>query len=105
MNEYTNTQQARLDRSNSLRKIKIALIDTGVGAMGDRSQLQFKPGVSFGYGADGESESPWWIPSNEHGPQMADIICSIDPYCEIYPVKITDDSDEGAVKAPPVIEV
>ena len=110
MSDYTNTQQARLERSiNSnlkpLRKIKIALIDTHIGALNDRNQLQIKPGISFGHGADGESESPWWILSNEHGPQMADIISSIDPYSEVNPVKITDDTDEGAVKARPMIGV
>lgn len=104
VSEYTNFQQARLERG-TIRRIKIALIDTGIGALADRSQSRIKPGISFGHGADGESESPWWIPSNEHGPQMADIIGSIDPYCEIYPVKITDDTDEGAVKAPPIIDV
>lgn len=110
VNEYTNIQQARLERGTNsnlkpLRKIKIALIDTGIGALADRSQSWIKPGTSFSHGAGGESESPWWIPSNEHGPQMADIISSIDPYCEIYPVKITDDTDEGAVKARPIIDV
>ena len=110
VNEYTNIQQARLERSTNsrlkpLRKVKIALIDTGIVALGDRSQLQIKSGISFGHGADGESESPWWIPSSKHGPQMADIISSIDPYCEIFPVKITDDSDGGAIRARPIIDV
>ena len=71
--------------------------------MGDRSQSQIKDGISFVHGPDGESESPWWIPSHEHGPQMADIICAIGPYCQIYPVKVTD---EQAVKDPqPIINV
>ena len=110
VNKYTDIQQARLERSTNsrlkpLRKVKIALIDTGIGALVDRSQLQIKSGISFGHGADGESESPWWIPSNEHGPQMADIISSIDPYCEIFPVKISDDTDVGAIRARPIIDV
>ena len=110
VNKYTDIQQARLERSTNSRlkpltKVKIALIDTGIGALVDRSQLQIKSGISFGHGADGESESPWWIPSNEHGPQMADIISSIDPYCEIFPVKISDDTDGGAIRARPIIDV
>lgn len=110
VNKYTDMQQERLERSTNstlkpLRKVKIALIDTGIGALVDRSQLQIKSGISFGHGADGESESPWWIPSNEHGPQMADIISSIDPYCEIFPIKITDDTDGGAIKPQPIIDV
>ena len=110
INEYINIQQGRLESSTNSRlkpltKVKIALIDTGIGALGERSQLQIKSGISFGHGADGESESPWWIPSNEHGPQMADIISSIDPYCEIFPVKITNDTDGGAIKARPIIDV
>lgn len=110
VSEYSNIQQARLERGTNsnlkpLRRIKIALIDTGIDALADRSQSRIKHDISFGHGTDGESESPWWIPSNEHGPQMADIISSIDPYCEIYPVKVTNDSDEGAVKTRPIIDV
>ena len=110
---YTSTQQARLERSASsnskpLKKIKVALIDTGIGALEDRSQsaqMRIRPGISFNHGPDEESESPWWIPSSEHGPHMADIITSIDPYCELYPVKVTDDMEEGALKARSVIDV
>ena len=106
---YYNIQQApfEIDTSSKappLRRIKIALIDTGIGALGFLDQSQIKSGISFGHGVDRESEIPWWIPSNEYGPQMADIITSIDPYCELYPIKITDDTD-GAVKARPVIDV
>ena len=111
---YTNIQQRRLENTAAncnlkpLRKIKVALIDTGIGALEDRSrlpQLPIKPGISFNHGPNEESESPWWIPSSEHGPHMADIITSIDPYCELYPIKITNDMEEGSLKAGPIIEV
>ena len=112
MTAYGNIQQARLENAPDVelkpfRKIKIALIDTGIVAMEDRRSLgreflpgQIKDGISFVHGADGESESHWWLPSNEHGPQMADIICAIDPYCELYPIKV---ANERSVKAPQTI--
>lgn len=105
-------QQARLEpgRPDSglkpLRRIKIALIDTGIVGVEDRKNNirdfgpgQIKDGISFVHGKDGEIETPWFLPSNEHGPQMAGIICSIDPYCELYPAKVANDRSVEAVES------
>lgn len=112
---YRDIQQARLQRNSDsdlkpLRKIKVALIDTGIVAIEDRKSDvrefqpgQIKEGISFVHGADGESESPWWLPSHEHGSQMADIICSIDPYCELYPAKVANGTSVKGV--PSVVDV
>lgn len=72
----------------------MALIDTGVVAMQDQtlSELkrgQIKPGISFVRDlGDEDRGSHWWLPSDEHGSQMAHLICSLDPYCELYPAQV-----------------
>ncbi|KAL7792820.1 hypothetical protein V8C43DRAFT_315334 [Trichoderma afarasin] len=34
--------------------------------------------------------SPWLFASNPHGTQMANLICAIDPWCDLYVAKVTD---------------
>ncbi|EHK20593.1 uncharacterized protein TRIVIDRAFT_154318, partial [Trichoderma virens Gv29-8] len=34
--------------------------------------------------------SPWMFASDPHGTQMANLICAIDPTCELYVAKVTD---------------
>lgn len=34
--------------------------------------------------------SPWMFASDPHGTQMANLICAIDPGCEIYVAKVTE---------------
>ncbi|KAI1454169.1 peptidase S8/S53 domain-containing protein [Annulohypoxylon moriforme] len=34
--------------------------------------------------------SPWLFASNPHGTQMANLICAIDPLCELYVAKVSD---------------
>ncbi|GAP85242.1 putative peptidase S8 subtilisin kexin sedolisin [Rosellinia necatrix] len=34
--------------------------------------------------------SPWFFASNPHGTQMANLICAIDPLCELYVAKVHD---------------
>ena len=37
--------------------------------------------------------SPWLFASEPHGTQMANLICAIDPACELYVAKVTDGRD------------
>lgn len=39
---------------------------------------------------DGLRFSPWLLASEPHGTQMANIICAIDPWCELYVAQVTD---------------
>lgn len=39
--------------------------------------------------------SPWLFASDPHGTQMANLICSIDPACELYVAKVTDGNNLG----------
>lgn len=42
---------------------------------------------------DGSSRlSPWSFASNPHGTQMANLICAIDPFCELYVARVAEDA-------------
>lgn len=49
---------------------------------------RIKEGVSFV--AYDDRVSPWMFASDPHGTQMANLICAIDPGCEIYVAKVTE---------------
>jgi hypothetical protein len=72
--------------STAMRKsfspIRIALIDTSVNK---RSFSRIKNGVSFLYHKN--KGSPWWPAIDTHGTQMAELICQLDPFCELYIAK------------------
>ncbi|KAL8399862.1 hypothetical protein RB594_000326 [Gaeumannomyces avenae] len=38
--------------------------------------------------------SPWLFASNPHGTQMANLICAIDPFCQIYVARVAEDSSK-----------
>ncbi|KAL9120735.1 MAG: hypothetical protein Q9187_002705 [Circinaria calcarea] len=39
---------------------------------------------------DNSRVSPWLFASDPHGTQMANLICAIDPWCELYVAKVTE---------------
>ncbi|PTB49646.1 hypothetical protein M431DRAFT_524534 [Trichoderma harzianum CBS 226.95] len=49
---------------------------------------RIKGGKSFV--EDNSRVSPWLFASNPHGTQMANLICAIDPWCDLYVAKVTD---------------
>lgn len=52
-----------------------------------------KDGQSF---VDDEHRvSPWMFASDPHGTQMANLICALDPACELYVAKATDGNNYG----------
>ena len=42
---------------------------------------------------------PWQFPSDPHGTQMANLICAIDPFCEIYVARVAEDATGITPKA------
>ena len=68
-------------------KTKVAILDTGVSTF---PPDRIKMGTSFVHDKSSSVLKPWWLPSHEHGTQMADIIRSIDPWCELYIAQITE---------------
>lgn len=51
---------------------------------------RIKAGRSFVAG--GSSHSPWHLACNPHGTQMANLICAMDPLCEIYIARVAEDA-------------
>lgn len=49
---------------------------------------QIKEGRSFV--DDAFQVSPWLFASDPHGTQLANLICAIDPLCELYVAKVAD---------------
>lgn len=49
---------------------------------------RIKGGKSFV--EDSSRVSPWLFASNPHGTQMANLICAIDPWCDLYVAKVTE---------------
>ncbi|KAF2678077.1 subtilisin-like protein [Lentithecium fluviatile CBS 122367] len=51
---------------------------------------RIEEGRSF---VDGDSRlSPWLFASNPHGTQMANLICAIDPYCQLFVARVAEDT-------------
>jgi hypothetical protein len=51
---------------------------------------RIKGGRSFVEGRS--SHSPWHLACHPHGTQMANIICAIDPLCDIYVARVAEDA-------------
>lgn len=49
---------------------------------------RIKGGKSFV--EDSNRVSPWLFASNPHGTQMANLICAVDPLCDLYVAKVTE---------------
>ncbi|KAK5991372.1 Subtilisin DY-like protein [Cladobotryum mycophilum] len=106
---------------NLNRKTRIALIDSGVVIVGGKDKSQplrtsmdarlaeeeqraessindlaqrVRAGTSFVRTGD-DHEQVWWHASEPHGTQMARLICSIDPTCELYVAKVAETRSAG----------
>ena len=81
---------------NATRPIRVALIDNGVLNISphDAKELndprglwrRIKEGRTFV--VPDCKASPWLFASDPHGTQMANLICAIDPNCELYVAKV-----------------
>ncbi|CAK7215119.1 hypothetical protein SCUCBS95973_002370 [Sporothrix curviconia] len=56
--------------------------------MSDSLWARVCDGKSFVYEQD--RVSPWYLASNPHGTQMANLLCAIDPLCQLFVAKIAD---------------
>lgn len=84
------------------RKTRVAVISNGVSISGKKQRKksssitaascdlmkQVIEGISFL--PDNREDSPWWSASSPEGTWMAKLICSIDPCCDLYIVKVTE---------------
>lgn len=85
------------------RKSKVALIDSGVVVVGGQNATSGEFGSSLAkrivegislVSRDNE-EQAWWHATDPHGTQMATIICSINPCCDLYVVKVAESNASG----------
>lgn len=87
MNAVAAAYRKTGDQDRRARKRRIPM--KGHGTLWSR----IKEGKSFV--DDDHRVSPWLFASDAHGTQMANLICSIDPACELYVAKITDGNNFG----------
>ncbi|SPO03473.1 uncharacterized protein DNG_06156 [Cephalotrichum gorgonifer] len=116
---FIKKYRGHMVKEPKLRRTKVALIDIGVVLVGARDKGQGKQEVqqqsrslqSLNRGKDdlservvdgtsfvssGDDEEPvWWHASEAHGTQMARLICSIDPCCELYVAKVAESRGQG----------
>ncbi|KAJ0130183.1 Oxidoreductase BOA1 [Fusarium oxysporum f. sp. albedinis] len=73
-------------------KTKVAILDTGIGSIFFPGSERKVTGRSFVTNSlpERELESPWWISSDPHGSQMANIIAQLDPTCELVICKVAE---------------
>ncbi|KAH7308587.1 hypothetical protein B0I35DRAFT_413215 [Stachybotrys elegans] len=93
--------------ANGAPRTKVAIIDSGVVVYGGLSEInssssanpdkdlahRIVDGVSLV--SSGNSEEPFWHATEPHGTQMAKLISSINPLCELYVIKVTETRAAG----------
>ncbi|KAL6698003.1 hypothetical protein J3F84DRAFT_406347 [Trichoderma pleuroticola] len=88
-----------------IKRIKVALIDSGVLIVGggQREDLnddiyctlkhRIVEGISLV--SRDEEEQNWWHATEPHGTQMAALICTLNPFVDLYVVKVAESNGSG----------
>ena len=93
---YRHKVAAVLSAKEKFRPTRVAILDNGIlnippARTGEDDKglwPRIKEGQSF---VDNASRlGSWLFASDPHGTQMANLICAIDPYCELYVAKIVE---------------
>jgi hypothetical protein len=82
----------------------VAIIDNGVFFIGSDAtseeadlKQRIKDGITFvPHEPDIDRANHWWLPSRSHGTHMANIICGIDPFCELYVARVVAEHESGS---------
>lgn len=77
--------------------MKVAIIDTGVDESDFSTNIHKDGFKGDSFVTRDDMESHWWLSSDAHGTQMAKIISSIDPFCQLYIAKVGDYKDDISV--------
>ncbi|KAI1768444.1 subtilisin-like protein [Hypoxylon sp. FL1150] len=97
-NQYPAIQDSRVKFG-----VKVGVVDTGVSSARFSLGSHVVHGRSFVWTSTAkefEQETSWWLATDPHGSQMANIISQLDPCCIFYIAQVTDDAryfDEGNV--------
>lgn len=71
------------------QRVKIAIIDNGADQMRSTISANIIRGMSFVRSSfEAKSILPWYTPAHPHGTQMADLIHSANPWCELFPLRV-----------------
>ncbi|RVX65857.1 hypothetical protein B0A52_10270 [Exophiala mesophila] len=82
------TKHCRAVFQDKSKRVKIAVIDNGVDQMAT-SSANIVRGASFVRSAsEPMSILPWYTPVHPHGTQMADLIRCVNPWCELFPIRV-----------------
>ncbi|KAI1373538.1 subtilisin-like protein [Hypoxylon crocopeplum] len=76
-------------------RIKVGVVDTGISTARFSIDSHVVHGRSFVWtntAKEFEQEASWWLATDSHGSQMANIISQLDPRCVFYIAQITDDA-------------
>ncbi|KAI1819685.1 hypothetical protein F4861DRAFT_526015 [Xylaria intraflava] len=105
--------QRKSMRDGLYNPTKVAILDNGIlsippvsydvsknGSFGHMKESHFEDNKSlWSHIQDGRSFvvensrlNPWQFASDPHGTQMANLICAIDPFCEMYVARVAEDS-------------
>jgi hypothetical protein len=109
LHDLKNVVRSAEPQLKEFRRTKVAIIDNGIlgitprtsyskrsdeggehQSMDEKNLLsRVKDGCSF---VDDHSKlGSWLFASDPHGTQMANLICAIDPLCDLYVAKVTED--------------
>lgn len=82
------TKHCRAVFQDKTKRVRIAVIDNGVDQMAT-SSANIVRGASFVRSAfEPMSILPWYTPVHPHGTQMADLIRCVNPWCELFPIRV-----------------
>jgi hypothetical protein len=71
------------------QRVKIAIIDNGADQMRSTISANIVRGMSFVRSSlEAKSVLPWYTPAHPHGTQMADLIRNVNPWCELFPLRV-----------------
>lgn len=88
--KFQSLQASDSNRNESLKLIKVAIIDNGTDKFRFRIRNAIERGVSY-VKADVESADrilPWWMVSDPHGTQMASLIVAANPWCRLFIARV-----------------
>ncbi|KAL7950024.1 hypothetical protein V8C42DRAFT_309254 [Trichoderma barbatum] len=87
------------------KKTKVALIDSGVVVVGGRrgenanddifSTLAHRIVEGISLVSRDDEEHTWWHATEPHGTQMAALICTLNPFCDLFVVKVAESNASG----------
>ncbi|KAI0837188.1 subtilisin-like protein [Hypoxylon sp. FL0890] len=94
---YSTVPMALRDQFPDIQnsRIKVGIADTGISTARFSIDSHIVRGRSFVWtntAKEFEHEAPWWLATDCHGSQMANIISQLDPLCAFYIAQITDDA-------------